>query len=221
MKAPNLGIDPDDLSEVIIPQIEKSFGITFQQKDVADVYTFGQLCAVVRSKLPAQTANDCTTQQAFYKLRQALELHTPTESIHPGALLVDILPVGRQRRRTVAAIERELGMKLNLLGMPPLILGVGCSLLIISLGSLFFDLTFGLIGIACSIAGLRLADKLGTYLTINTLRDVAERMSSRHYRASRRHPEQVNPREITARMQYLFLKDYGIDLIELTPEATL
>lgn len=221
MNAPSLCIDPENFSIDILPQIEKSFGVTFQQKDVTDVYTFGQLCALVRSKLPAQAANDCTTQQAFYKLRRALKLHTQAETIHPGALLVDILPVGRQRRRTVAAIERELGMKLNLLGVPPLILGIGCSFLIISLGSLFFDLTFGLIGAACSIAGLRLADMLSTYLTINTLRDVAERMSSRHYRASRRHPEQVNPQEITGRMQYLFSKDYGIDLIELTPEAVL
>lgn len=221
MNAPNLRIDPEDLSMDILPQIEKSFGVTFQQKDVADVYTFGQLCEVVRSKLPAQTANDCTTQQAFYKLRRALELHTQAETIHPDVLLVDILPVGRQRRRMVAAIERELDMKLNLLGIPPLFLGIGCFLLLLSLGSLFFHLTYGLIGVACSIAGLRLADKLSTYLTIPALRDVAERMSSRYYRASRRHPDQVNPQEITGRMQYLFTKDYGIDLLELTPEAIL
>lgn len=221
MKAHNLRIDPEEFSMDIIPQLEKSFGLAFQLSDLAEVRTFGQLCAVVQDKLTGPVAHDCTSQQAFYKAREAVRKHTTAEHLSPDSTLLAILPSGRQRRQVAAAIEQELQMKLDIVGMSAWQMGVGCLALLISLGGLFVDRLLGLLGLAVALLWLRLADRWGTTLTIVTMRDLTERMSTRYYRASRRNPQTVNPREITGRLRLLFSREYGVPLSHLTPEAIL
>lgn len=64
-------VDPDDISDVLI-KIEKSFGFRFGDTELKDVKTFGELCDIITSKVPGENSSDCTTQQAFYKVRNAI-----------------------------------------------------------------------------------------------------------------------------------------------------
>ncbi|TGE04862.1 acyl carrier protein [Hymenobacter fodinae] len=221
MKAQNLGIDHEEFSMCILPQLEESFGISFQQADLAGVHTFGQLCAAVQAKLTRRLANDCTSQQAFYKARQAIKKYTAAEHISPDTALVDIFPSGRQRRKVAANIEQDLQMRLGILGMTSWQTNVGCLAVLVSLGCLFFNPLLALVGLMVAVVWVNLASQFGTSLSIHTMRDLAERMSTRHYQASRRIPQTVNPQEIPELMRQLFNKDYGIELHELTPDAIL
>ncbi|TGD80225.1 acyl carrier protein [Hymenobacter wooponensis] len=221
MNAHHLGIDHEELSLSIIPRVEESFGISFQSADLADVYTFGQLCAAVQTKLAGQVTADCTSQQAFYKARQVVQKHTSVKYITPNTALTDILPAGLQRRQIVAAMEQELHMKLDILTMSPGLIGACCLALLTSLACLFFYPLLGFTGMAFAIAGLHLAGRLGTTLRIYTMRELAECMSTRYYRTSRRNPQSVNLREIVGTMRHLFNKEYSIALHELTPDAII
>ena len=230
MEAPNLGIDSEDLGFDIFPAIEESFGFKFKQADFTDVRTYGDLCTLVRAKLPGAAATDCTSQQAFYKLRQALLSHTAANNVSPTTTLAEILPTQRVERRLVAAaIEQHLGMKLSLLDMPPAVQAGG---MILSLFSFLFTLIggflwgvsgvlIGLAGIAVAIIVFNLGTRFGSTLRYYTVRDVVLAMSSTYYRQSRRNPSTVNPREITDRLNYLFVDMAGVELAELTPDAVL
>lgn len=205
----------------IIPQLEESFGISFQQPDLVDVRTFGQLCVAVQAKLTGRLATDCTSQQAFYKARQAIRKYTAAEHISPDTALVDILPSGRRRRQVVARIEQDLHMKLGILEMTSWQTNVGCLAVLVSLGSLFFNPLLTVAGLVAAVAWVRLASQFGTSLSVYTMRDMAERMSTRHYQASRRNSGTVNLQEVPGRIQQLFNRDYAIALHKLTPDALL
>lgn len=58
-------LDVDDL----IVKIEKSFAIRFNETDFSSTKTNGDFEMVILSKFNGEGKNDCTSQQAFYKLR--------------------------------------------------------------------------------------------------------------------------------------------------------
>ena len=230
MEAHNLGIDSEDLGFDIFPAIEKSFGFEFEQADFTDVRTYGDLCALVRARLPGAAATDCTSQQAFYKLRQALVSHTAANNVSPATTLAEIFPTQRvQRRLAAAAIEQQLGMKLRLLGMPSTVEVAGtilaiCAFLFSLIGSFFLGISgflIGLAGLAVTRIVFDVGNHFGSTLRYPTVRDVVLTMSSTYYRQSRRDPSTVNPQEITDRLNYLFVDMAGVELAELMPDAVL
>ena len=68
-------IDPEDVGDVL-KKVEKSFGFKFGDTELKDVKTFGELCDIITYKVQGDSTNDCTTQQAFYKLKTAISVTT-------------------------------------------------------------------------------------------------------------------------------------------------
>jgi hypothetical protein len=64
-------IDPLDIDD-LLSKIELSFGIEFFENELNHIKTFGEFCEYVENKIEFKNTNDCTNQQAFYKLRNAL-----------------------------------------------------------------------------------------------------------------------------------------------------
>jgi len=65
-------IDPEDISDTLA-KIENSFGIKFGKTELAKTMTFGELCDIICSRIELEHSDDCTTQQAFYKIRQSID----------------------------------------------------------------------------------------------------------------------------------------------------
>lgn len=230
MSAPHLGIDDEDFAWSIIPAIEKSFGIRFERNDFEKVETYGELCNVVQSKLTAVTVPTCTTQQAFYKLRLALQAHGTANNLKPNSLLNDALPnQWFQRRRAAQAIQKELDMKLDILKMPAAVEMCFTILLLLSLvgipvAGLMVGSTGALVsaaGLVAAIVGLYAGNWLGTTSRYATVRELVIVMSSQFYRQSRRDPKSLNQSEIMSMLNELFSDYSGVDLLELTPDAVL
>ena len=223
MSGQHLGIDDEDFCLDVVPRVETSFGFLFQEHDLEHVGTFGEFCDAVLAKLSCLDASDCTSQQAFYKLRKALLTQQPAVvAIEPSTRLAELLPIKRQeRRKTVAAVEAELGIKLNVLGLSACAQEVGTLLLLGSGATMFFDKAIGGIGLVFTWTFFYLASKFGGTIKTKTVRAVVEKMSSRFYRQSRRNPATVNRAEITKEIQQLFTRDFGIELTALTPDALL
>jgi hypothetical protein len=217
----HLGIDAEELELSIIPQIEQSFGFRFETYDLVNVRTFGDFCVAVLAKLPIEHSSSCTTMQAFYRVKRALLAHIGAAVIRPDTPLADMLPPGRQRRKIAAALEAELGVKLDLLGMSSSALIGGCVLIFISLASLFYSLPLGGAGISIAAMGLDMASKCGTTLQVETVRDVVEQLTNRHYRYMRLNSAFVNRAEIVKRLQLIFSQEFGLELSVLTPNAIL
>ncbi len=214
-------IDPEDIEDLLI-KVEDSFEIKFADNELAHVQTFGEICDHIKKKIQLDHIDDCTTQQAFYKLRSTLvsALHVDTEKITPDTLLQDLLP-RRIRKSKAQQIEQSLGFKLSLLRPPHYVTGFLVLLLLTSLVALAFTWQFGLAGLGLSIGGLWLAAKTGNELDLKTVGQLAEKMTRENYLRSRRNPKTYNDNEIEKVLTDWFSNDLGIDKCKLTREARL
>ena len=71
--------DNDDVVEVIL-MIEESFKIKFWEKAYMHVHNVGDLVQVVQSYVNYPHHESCTSQSAFYRVRNSIAL---TQSIDP------------------------------------------------------------------------------------------------------------------------------------------
>lgn len=197
-------IDPADIDDVLL-KIQRSFDIRFEQEDLDHVKNFGNLCDVVVKKLKLKHSDACTTQHAFYMLRNAINhsVDVDKDLVKPQTKLCTIFPRDT-RLQVIAEVESEMGFKMNLLKPKPSVVFTFSLLLGASLVGLYFSLLIGAIGVLLSITGLILADKFGKEMQVKTLGDLAEKISKEHYRNCRRNAQTVNRQEVAEKVKQLF-----------------
>ena len=211
--------DTEDLEDTL-KRIENSFGINFEENELAFVTNFGQLSDSIINKIKAENKGDCTSQQAFYKLREVIKVELGIENIIPKTELSKVLAKG-QRIKNLKKIEENLGFKLNIIGPPDYIVGSFFILLVGSLIGLFFDWFLPLIGIAISIIGFEISNNIGTELKYKTVKQVVEKMRRENYSKSRRHPNTGNRKEIEKTIIDIFATDFDLDKSKLTRDTQL
>ncbi|MCS4226924.1 hypothetical protein [Sphingobacterium sp. BIGb0165] len=214
-------VDPDDISDLLV-KVEKSFDMKFESTELMHIITFGELCDHIANKIQLAHLNDCTSQQAFYKLRDAMAsiLQIDYKTIMTSSALLALLPK-QSRRSLVKKLEVHLGFKLHIL-RPPYWASVTLAILLVtSCAALFFNWQIGLAGLAFSNAGLWLAKKFGNILNLQTVGQLAKKMTSESYFKSRRNSSTFNKSEIEKILVDLFSNDLGIDKSKLTREAKL
>lgn len=212
-------IDPDDISDVLV-KVEKSFKFKFGQTDLKDVKTFGELCDIIVSKIELQENIDCTSQQAFYKLREALgtALQINEAEIQPITQLIDLFPKSI-RRQKIKQVERILGFSLKILRPKHFVSGFFAILFIISLLGLFASWKFGLIGLITSLTCISVANKFANELEVSNIAALVGKMSRENYINSRRNKTTVNKAEVIKKIEQLFSHDLGLEPEFLTRGA--
>jgi hypothetical protein len=219
----DLGIDPEDLGDVLLI-IEKSFGFKFQDNELKHVKTYGDLCSAVIDKVSGTHVEDCTTQQSFYKLREAIPNVTDVEEelIKPNTPLELIFPK-KNRRRKIKALQNKMGFKFSILEPPPFIITILLLGLVAGFVFLFIKPLFGICGLVGSILAFRIADMLGTNIRHDaaTLKKLARKLTSEHYGKIRRTPGTINRDEIKQQIEYLFANYLGIEKEELVEDAVV
>ena len=213
-------IDPLDISELLVI-VEKSFDIKFGITELEYVETFGELCDHIANKIQLDNSDDCTTQQAFYKLRDVIssKFEITEKTISPDFLLINFLP-RKNRRAKTKELERYLGFKLNILRPPHWVTTILFILVIVSILGLYFMPPIGILGLVFSIGGLRVAYNIGNVLKVQTVGQVAEKMTSENYLKSRRNSRSFNRREIEKVLTDLFSNNLGLEKSKLKREAT-
>ncbi len=205
-------VDPEDIDNVL-GKIQKSFDIRFANEDLQDVKTFGSLCDTIVKKVKHKSADSsCTTQQAFYKLRNAINttIAADKDLIKPQTRLSDIFPRDT-RLQVIAEIEKEMGFKINLLKPKGVVVFAFSSVLIAAIAALFFFPVIGGLGIVFAVAGLMLAGKFGKEMHQKTLGDLAEKIAREHYLNCRRNASTMNRDEITQKVKELFTADMYLE----------
>ncbi len=213
-------VDPDDISDVLV-KIQKSFSIKFGNTELKDVSTFGELCDIIISKVPADNSNDCTTQQAFYKLRNAIlgSLNHDKASITTDTDLQNLLP-RHIRRNVVKAVDQKLGFDTELLRPKYSVTWILAIILFASFIGLFIFWQLGLIGLALSIAGLTVATKFANELDIKTVGQFSEKIARENYIKARRTTGTANKREIVKKVKELFIAELGLEDHQLERQSS-
>ena len=212
-------VDPEEMGDVLV-KIERSFNIRLDDTSCKDVKTFGKLCDIVVEKVKQTNNDSCTTQQAFYKIRNAINstISPPKELIKPQTKLADIFPRDT-RLQVIAEIEREMGFKINLLQPKQGIVGTFIFVLAASAVGFFYQPVMAFIGALVAISGLMLAGKFGKELKVKTLGDLAEKVAREHYIKCRRDASTVNRNEVSQKIKELFTADLYLEPSVLTRDA--
>jgi acyl carrier protein len=213
-------IDSDDITDVLV-KVEKSFGFKIDKTEFDDVKTFGQLCDIITNKIKGDNSNDCTTQQAFYKIRTAISktLLIDKSSITADTALQELFPL-QNRRQQVAAMEGLLGFEVKVFRPKYWVSKTLVLALLVSVVVLFIYWKAGIPVLIFTIIALRLADKFGKEFDLHTVGQLAEKISRENYLKSRRSSVTINRNEIAQKVREIFSKDLELDQTALTKEAT-
>jgi hypothetical protein len=209
-------VDPLDMNDVIL-KVESSFDLKFDDNIFKDVKTFGELCDVIQREIKLVDSESCTTQQAYYKLRNAIAktINLDKHYINPRTDLSELL-ASEDRRKITAGIDSELGFKTDLLRPREGVIIALVLLFIASLIKCFFGWQVGLAGIFLSIVGLKVANLFGKEISVKTVGDLARKISRENYLKARRNSETVNRKEIEQIINDLFTDGLDLDPKSLT-----
>jgi hypothetical protein len=212
-------VDSEDISE-LLARVEGSLNIKFGDNELIYIKTFGALCDHIVNKIELDHSDDCTSQQAFYKLRNAisLTLQIDNKTISTASSLAGLFPK-QNRRAGIKALEKHLGFKLNILMPPHWVTGILTFILLVSFFCVFFSWKAGLLGLVVSIGGLRLSNKTGNVFAMQTVGEVAEKMQRENYLRSRRNQMTFNKNEIEKMLREWFSDAFDLDKSQLTREA--
>ncbi len=212
-------IDSEDIEDLLV-KVENSFGIKFVGNELVHVKTFGELCDYIADKMELQNSEDCTSQQAFYKLREAISssLLLDNKIITPNLSLEQVLPK-QNRRLLVRKIESSLGFKLNILKASDSVTGIFLIILILSIVQIFNDWRNGILGFVFSVCCLQVSNRFGREFKVKTIGEVVEKMTRENYLKSRRRQNTVNRKEIEKILTEWFGDEFDLEKSELTREA--
>ncbi|HMK27706.1 MAG TPA: hypothetical protein VK483_16865 [Chitinophagaceae bacterium] len=213
-------IHSEDIGDVLI-KVERSFGFKFGKTELKDVKTFGELCDIIADKVSGYNLNDCTTQQAFYKIRDAITITLLIDKTNiTNDTELKTLFSRQNRRQKIATMEGLFGFKIRILRPKYWITVTFALTFLASLVGLFISWKIGLAILIFSIAGINLATKFGNELDLNTVGQLAEKISRENYLKSRRSPSTVNRAEIDKKVKELFITDLDLGENVLTRQAT-
>ncbi|WP_083478237.1 hypothetical protein [Lacinutrix himadriensis] len=213
--------DIEDIEDLIL-KIENTFQIQFEQNEFENVRTYGDLCDKITKKIELQSVDDCTSQQAFYRLRNAINKFTESEKneVIPKTKLIDLFPK-KNRISKIREIEKELGFELSILSPTKFVNGIISLLMLVSFIGIFFSWKLGFLGIGISTFGFWIAQKSGNTFTIKTVGNLTDKIVRDNYLKSRRNSKTVNRKEIENVISDLFSDYLYLDKSKLTREAEL
>ena len=197
MKKNKLDVYEIENIEDCILEIEKMYNFKFEENELENVKTFEEFCNLIIEKINLKNVESCTSQQAFYKLRNSL-IETKLiekENLKTETELKKIFP-RKNRKVSIEKVEKELNIKLNILKAPDF---VTIPLLIIGFVSfvlLFFLWKLALIGLSISVFGFYLYKCFGNELHVKTVKDLVEKIVAENYLAIRSEKNTINKTEL-------------------------
>lgn len=209
----------EDISDVIV-KLEKSFQLKFDKNAFKEVDNFGKLCDVIEAYIKYDNKEDCTKQQAFYKIREAI---SSTQQIHKkqiklDTMLAELFPK-QNRRKQVNEFQKKLGINLKFLTSPGWLTLILLIEFVTSFIVLFRDWKVGLSGILFFVLASTIANKFAKNLQLETVKELTEKAAREHYIDIRRSKLTMNKNEILEVIKETFSNDLSIDKNYLTRDA--
>lgn len=214
-------VDPEDLGDVL-NMLDKSFNLSLPTDSFKHAKTFGDICDVFETNIVGQHIDDCTSQQAFYKIRAAIAASQSVDKSYIEAdSRVEHLFPRKNRKNDVRRFKQRLGIPLDFLGIKTwqawvLFLGI-----LFSLIAFFFSWRIALTGLTFFALAGWIAGKLGKELQVKTVGDLSKLLLTTNYRQARRHPDTINKHEIRRIIKQAFMERLDVDEDSLTNDARI
>lgn len=183
--------------EDCIYDLEKMYNFKFENNDLENVKSFEEFCDLIIEKINLKNEESCTSQQAFYKLRESL---IEAKIIEKGNLKTEtelkILFPRKKRKALIEKVENELNFKLDILKAPDFITMPLFIIGIVSFILLFFYWKIAIIGLSISFFGFYLCKRFGNELYLKTVKELVEKITSENYLKVRRDKNTINQKEL-------------------------
>jgi hypothetical protein len=169
-------IDPEYFGDTLL-KLEKSFGAKFADNSFRDAKNFGDICNIIESQINFTGKNDCTTQQAFYKVREAIALtqNFDESNIELQTKLEDIFPRSN-RRQNVKHFQQALGFSVDILSMKNWIGWTLAAGFVVSLIAFFFSWQYAVAGLTFFTLFTWTASKFSKELNISTVGELTKQI---------------------------------------------
>lgn len=220
MKTTLKDIDTLDI-DFVCTAIENSLKIKYNDEELSKIKNLGDLCDLTVSKIDAQNLETCTSQEAFYKIRNAFSeiLNIEKSKIEPKTEISKILP-RKNRIKNIKSIESKLGFKIKILTAPNWIIIILFLTFIFGIILLFITNSYGILLIIFSLLGFQFCKDYGKELKMETFEELTENAVLNNYSKSRRVNNTVNKNEIEKIIIGLFTNLLDFPKNELTRETT-
>jgi hypothetical protein len=211
--------DDEDIFDVVV-KLGKSFHLEFENDAFRDVKTLGDLCDVFESYLTYQHRDDCTKQQAFYRVRKAISFTQDIneDQITPDSSLATLFP-SHKRKSSIKTFKKYLGADIKLLTYPDWIALILVIVFIFSLIAFFFNWRIAISGIVISITASKVGNLFGKTLAQQTVRGLTEQLYRENYIDIRRAQHTINRKEVAQIIIDTFSHDLALDKANLTRDA--
>lgn len=209
--------EDEDIFDVVV-KLEKSFGLKFENDAFYNVQTFGDMCDIFTNYLQGDSLDDCTTQQAFYKVRDAIattQLIEP-KSINIDAKLQDIFPRDNRRKR-IKELQKELNIPLKILDIKSWLGWIIFVGIVASLITFFFQWQYAITGLLFFAAiGWTSYKFFAKEFKLTTVRQLTEKLARENYVDVRRRKGTINRLEVLRIIIDTFSNNLYIDKAYLT-----
>ncbi len=215
----NLGGDGDELQ--LLDDLERTFAVKFDYKELGYVLTVGNLENAVWNRLAESTGDKCINAMAFFELRRLMRMHALGNRISP----TDSVAKFADSARTFAALlKRETGMRFEyrhtrvghvgayLQWAWPAAIGMQ----LFGFGRLaLMTLGFAVIGLV-----LMRVDK-GLFIDRQTVGDVAKLLATQRYGFFARKGGRVSKSEVVEKARAVIADFQGFEAGEIGPDTVL
>jgi hypothetical protein len=207
-------IDAWDNRDLLL-KIENTFCIQFSNDDLNEITTIGDICDTVVRKINNEHADTCTTQHAFYLVRNAIAATAGTEkcTIMPHTHLAKVF-LKQSRQQAIADMERELGFEINLLQPKQWVIILFSVTMLSSLIAFYFYWEIAAAGCLASVLGLVLAGKFGKEIHLRTVGDLANKISRETYLKAKRNPA-IKRCHVEQKVREIFAQELRLEPVVL------
>jgi hypothetical protein len=201
----------DDFYDFICT-VEMSLGIVFHKQDNVVFRNLGDIIELSLSKLSGKNSQECTSQQAFYKLRQAIRL-TKRQNlfIERATRLSDLFPQ-KLRRKEIKEIENRLSVSLGVLSINDWVASVLAVFFLLSTALCFANMLYGILTFGLTVAGCWGAGRLKNELIDMTIEELVRKMVRENYKRCRRDEKTFNAVEVEKIIVEIFAEVCCADL---------
>ncbi|MDM1404855.1 hypothetical protein [Myroides marinus] len=187
----------EDLNDALL-SLEREYRLSYDYSAIEKATSIQEILDVVYKSflnLDKERKEDCTSQQAFYKLKSVLQKYCEEAVITPSSQLETL--ISRENRiATIGMIDGELGFKLHVL-RPKESLEITLWAVLLCLIIMFFFIPlYALVGSVIWVFVCQSLYSNAKEFKVETVGELVKQMVMNNYFKSRRDPNTINEQEL-------------------------
>lgn len=199
-----------------IEDFVNQYDLPLDPKKLAEVRNVAEMIELLVSTFAQERKEDCTSQQAFYKLNTTLQKYTNESDIKPSTRLEELFPK-QNRIENIKSAEEELGFKLSILKPKEYkVLMLWLFFFVLVVFTFYQQFLLVALGIVVLYFVRGIIFENGEEFKVDTVGELVKLMVEKNYFKSRRDPNTMNEQEFRD-----VIIDYLVDKVGLEREEFL